>query len=58
MGWCDDPKAKEYNKLVKLPYKFRAERLFKTNNTYDIIFVLNYNSNLFAKIKEVQYLYM
>ncbi len=51
MGWCDDPKAKEYNKLVKLPYKFRAERLFKTNNTYDIIFVLNYNSNPVRKNK-------
>ena len=51
MGWCDDPKAKKYNKLVKLPYKFRAERLFKTNNTYDIIFVLNYNSNPVRKNK-------
>ena len=59
MGWCDDPKAKKYNKLVKLPYKFKTEKLFKTNNTYDIILVLNYNSNPVRKNKKVvQYLYM
>ena len=51
MGWCDDPKAKKYNKLVKLPYKFKTERLFKNNNTYDIILVLNYNSNPVRKNK-------
>tara|TARA_Y100001970_G_C13717458_1_gene594928 strand:- start:90 stop:581 length:492 start_codon:yes stop_codon:yes gene_type:complete len=51
MGWCDDPKAKKYNKLVKLPYKFKTEKLFKTNNTYDIILVLNYNSNPVRKNK-------
>ena len=21
MGWCDDPKSKKYNKLIKLPFK-------------------------------------
>ena len=51
MGWCDDPKAKKYNKLVKLPHKFKTEKLFKTNNTYDIILVLNYNSNPVRKNK-------
>tara|TARA_Y100001970_G_scaffold52311_1_gene66086 strand:+ start:1844 stop:2335 length:492 start_codon:yes stop_codon:yes gene_type:complete len=51
MGWCDDPKAKKYNKLVKLPYKFKVEKLHKTNNTYDIIFVLDYNSKPVRKNK-------
>ena len=22
MGWCDDPKSKKYNQLIKLPFKF------------------------------------
>jgi len=51
MGWCDDPRAKKYNQLVKLPYKFKAEKLHKTNNTYDIIFVLDYNSKPVRKNK-------
>ena len=26
MGWCDDPKSKKYNKLIKFPFKFKAEK--------------------------------
>ena len=43
MGWCDDPNSKEYNKLIKLPFKNSYEKLFKKENIYDIILVLNYN---------------
>ena len=43
MGWCNDPKSKQYNKLVKLPFIFNHEKLYKKENTYDIILVLNYN---------------
>ena len=45
MGWCDDPNSKKYNKLIKFPFKYNAEKLYKINNTYDIILVLNFNSN-------------
>tara|TARA_B100001250_G_C19391317_1_gene610692 strand:+ start:11 stop:502 length:492 start_codon:yes stop_codon:yes gene_type:complete len=45
MGWCDDPKSIFYNKLIKLPSKYSFERLYKKNNTYDIILVLNFNIN-------------
>ena len=45
MGWCDDPKSKNYNKLVKSPYAYSYEKLYKKENTYDIILVLNYNMN-------------
>ena len=45
MGWCDDPKSKSYNKLVRSPFKYNFEKLYKTNNTYDIILVLNFNLN-------------
>ena len=51
MGWCDDPKSKNYNKLVKLPSKFNYEKLYKKNNIYDIILVLNYNMKPIIKNK-------
>ena len=25
MGWCDDPKSKDYNKLIKLPINYKYE---------------------------------
>ena len=43
MGWCDDPKAKKYNKLIEFPFKFQAEKLYLKENIYDVIVVLNYN---------------
>ena len=43
MGWCDDPNSGKYNKLINLPFNFKYEKLFKKENTYDIILVLNYN---------------
>ena len=27
-GWCDDPKSREYNKLIKFPFSGSAEKLF------------------------------
>ena len=51
MGWCDDPRSKKYNKLIKLPFKYSAERLYRKDNTYDIILVLNYNFNPIRKGK-------
>ena len=44
MGWCDDPRSKDYNKLIKFPFKYSAEKLYRKDNIYDIILVLNYNS--------------
>ena len=43
MGWCDDPKSKKYNQLIKLPTKYNHENLYRKDNTYDLILVLNYN---------------
>ena len=51
MGWCDDPKSKQYNKLVNLPFSYGYEQLFKKENIYDIILVLNYNMNPIKKNK-------
>ena len=51
MGWCDDPKSKDYNKLIKLPYAYSFEKLFRKENNYDIILILNYNMNPVIKNK-------
>jgi len=51
MGWCDDTKSKHYNKLVKLPFTYSHEELYKKENIYDIVLVLNYNMNPIKKNK-------
>ena len=51
MGWCDDSKSRDYNKLVKLPFNYNHEKLYKRENIYDIILVLNYNMNPIKKNK-------
>ena len=51
MGWCDDPKSKKYNQLIKLPTKYSHEILFRKENIYDLILVLNYNMKPIIKNK-------
>ena len=43
MGWCDDPKSRKYNHPIKLPTKYSHENLYRRDNIYDLILVLNYN---------------
>ena len=50
-GWCNDPKSKEYNKLIKLPFKFSHEKLFKKENVYDLLLILDFNMNPIKKNK-------
>ena len=51
MGWCDDPKSKKYNKLIKTLLIIDCEKLYRKDNIYDIILVLNYNMNPIKKNK-------
>ena len=51
MGWCNDPVSKNYNRLIKLPSIYSFEKLYKKENIYDIILVLNYNMNPIVKNK-------
>ena len=51
MGWCDDPKSEKYNQLIKLPNKYSHEKLYKKNNTYDLLLVLDYNMKPIVKNK-------
>jgi L,D-peptidoglycan transpeptidase YkuD (ErfK/YbiS/YcfS/YnhG family) len=51
MGWCDDPRSAAYNKLINLPNKYSYERLYRKDNIYDLIIVLNYNMRPVIKNK-------
>ena len=39
----DDPKSKKYNLLIFLPCQYTHEKLYRKDNIYDLILVLNYN---------------
>ena len=43
MGWCDDIKSKKYNQEIYFPFKYRAEKLYRKNNSYDIFINIKYN---------------
>jgi L,D-peptidoglycan transpeptidase YkuD (ErfK/YbiS/YcfS/YnhG family) len=45
MGWCDDPRSKKYNQLIKLPSKNTHEKLYRKDSIYDLIIVLDFNTN-------------
>ena len=51
MGWCDDPKSKQYNKLIKLPFSQSREKLYRKDNIYDLILILDYNMDPVKKNK-------
>ena len=51
MGWCDDPNSIYYNKRISYPFKYSSEKLWKKENVYDIIIVIDYNLNPIVKNK-------
>ena len=51
MGWCDDPYNKNYNKEIILKKKNRGEKLFRKDNAYDILIVIEYNTKKIRKFK-------
>ena len=44
MGWCDDPKSKYYNKEIKTNNKVRHEKLYRKDDSYDYLIIINYNT--------------
>jgi len=51
MGWCDDPRSEDYNRLIKYPFSGSSEKLFRKDNLYDVILVLNFNMRPVIKNK-------
>ena len=43
MGWCDDPRNKNYNKEIILEKKNKGEKLFRQDEIYDVLVVIKYN---------------
>jgi L,D-peptidoglycan transpeptidase YkuD (ErfK/YbiS/YcfS/YnhG family) len=43
MGWCDDPKSKYYNSLVKNNKKVKCEKLFRKDHLYDFFIEIDHN---------------
>lgn len=42
-GWCDAPGDCNYNRPVGLPYRASAERMWRDDDLYDAVLVLDYN---------------
>ena len=42
-GWCDAPADRNYNRPVRHPYPASAERLWRTDELYDVVGVLACN---------------
>ena len=51
IGWCDDPDSHFYNQQISLPNKFGHEKLYRNDHLYDLILVINYNTNPIIKNK-------
>ena len=44
-GWCDDPMSRLYNRQVRLPFASSHEKLWRQDNLYDLIIVLDHNDH-------------
>jgi L,D-peptidoglycan transpeptidase YkuD (ErfK/YbiS/YcfS/YnhG family) len=44
MGWCDDSRSNNYNRLIKLPFNFSYEKLYRKDNIYNLVVLISYNT--------------
>jgi L,D-peptidoglycan transpeptidase YkuD (ErfK/YbiS/YcfS/YnhG family) len=51
MGWCNDSRSKKYNREIKFPFKYRAEKLYRKDKIYDIFINIKYNYHQTIKKK-------
>jgi len=51
MGWCNDSKSSKYNKEIKFPFKYSAEKLYRKDKIYDLFINIKYNLNPILKKK-------
>ena len=43
MGWCNDSRSNKYNKEIKFPFKYDAEKLYRKDRIYDLFINIKYN---------------
>lgn len=41
--WSDDPGHEDYNLMVRAPYGYSAERLFRADRLYDLVLLTDWN---------------
>ena len=60
MGWCNDSKSNNYNRLILINKKTSVsyEKFFRRDYKYDLIIPINYNYFKPKKIEVVQYLFI
>ena len=51
LGWCNDSRSSKYNKEIYFPYKYKAEKLYRKDNIYDIFINIKYNQSPAIKRK-------
>ena len=51
MGWCNDINSVKYNKEIKFPFKYTAEKLYRRDKIYDLFIHIKYNCNPIKKNK-------
>jgi L,D-peptidoglycan transpeptidase YkuD (ErfK/YbiS/YcfS/YnhG family) len=44
-GWCDDPRAPTYNRLVHIPNDWSHEKMWREDALYDLMVVVGYNDD-------------
>ena len=44
-GWCDDPRAPTYNRLVHIPNEWSHEKMWREDGLYDVVVVVGYNDD-------------
>jgi len=49
MAWCDDTASHFYNTQIKVNKKIKHEKLFRKDNSYDYLIVINYNTKSIKK---------
>ena len=44
MGWCNDSRSSKYNKEIKFPFKYDAEKLYRKDRIYDLFINIKYQN--------------
>lgn len=42
-GWCDDAASPSYNRLIKLPSRWRHEEMWRSDDLYDLVIDIGWN---------------
>jgi L,D-peptidoglycan transpeptidase YkuD (ErfK/YbiS/YcfS/YnhG family) len=51
MYWCNDIKSKYYNKLITSIKEGTYEKMYRNDNKYDLVIIIDYNTKKIIKNK-------